>query len=262
MANLAGLTDIHPTAVVHRKAELGSGVRIGPYSVIYEDVVIGDRTLVASHVCIESGTRIGSDCEICPMAVLGGAPQDLKYEGSPSGVAIGDRNTIREYVTINRATEPGGVTRIGDDNLIMAYVHVGHNCSLGNGIVLANGVQLAGHVTMEDGAGVGGMTPVHQFVRVGRLAFIGGLSRVSKDVPPYFLAAGSPLRVVDINVVGLRRSSVPPETRLELKRAYRMLYRSGVNVRRALEVIRRDLKPLPELQHLIEFIDGSRRGIT
>lgn len=262
MGNLLDLTRIHPTAVIHPAAELGIGVSVGPYSVIHQDVVIGDRTQIASHVCIEEGTRIGSDCEICPMAVLGGAPQDLKYEGGSSGVEIGNGNTIREYVTINRSTEPESVTRIGDHNLIMAYVHVAHNCVLGNHIVLANGVQVGGHVMIEDFVGIGGLTPIHQFVRIGRMAFVGGMSRVAKDVPPYFLAAGSPLRVVGINVVGLRRRGLSPETRLELKRAYRLLYRSGFNVRRALESIRTDLQPSPEITHLTEFIGGSRRGIS
>jgi len=262
MGDLAGLTHIHPTAIVHPKAELGLGVSVGPYSVIHEDVIIGDRTQLASHVCIEHGTQIGADCEICPMAVLGGAPQDLKYEGGESGVVIGDRNTIREYVTINRATEPGGLTQIGDDNLIMAYVHVAHNCTLGSGIVLANGVQLGGHVTVEDCAGIGGLTPVHQFARIGTMAFVGGGSRVSKDVPPYMLAAGSPLKVVGINVVGLRRRGVSAETRAELKRAYRLLYRSGLHVRGALEAIEGELSRVPEIEHLVEFVSRSRRGIA
>jgi UDP-N-acetylglucosamine acyltransferase len=262
LGNLARLTEIHPTAIVHPKAELGSGVSVGPYSVIQEDAVVGDRTQVASHVCIEPGTRIGSDCQICPMAVLGGAPQDLKYGGGTSRLVVGDRNTIREYVTINRATEEDGETRIGSDNLIMAYVHIAHNCVLGDGVVLANGVQLGGHVEIEDLAGVGGLTPVHQFVRIGKLAFVGGISRVSKDVPPYFLAAGSPLRVVGINVVGLRRRGVSADTRLVLKRAHRFLYRSGINVRQALVSIQEELEPLPEIRHLVEFIENSSRGIS
>jgi UDP-N-acetylglucosamine acyltransferase len=260
--NLARLNDIHPTAIVHPRADIGAGVSIGPYSVIYEDVAIGDRTQVASHVCIEAGTQIGRDCQICPMTIIGGASQDLKYTGGPSQVVIGDRNTIREYVTINRATETDGETRIGDDCLIMAYVHVAHNCVLGNGVVLANGVQLAGHVEIEDAAGVGGLTPIHQFARIGKLAFVGGMSRVAKDVPPYFLASGNPLRIVGTNVVGLRRRGLTSETRLELRRAHRLLYRSDINVRQAVERIRDELKPLPEIVHLVEFIEGSRRGIS
>ncbi len=262
LGNLARLTDIHPTAIVHPKAELGAAVSIGPYSVIYEDVVIGDRTQVASHVCIESGTQIGCDCQISPMAVLGGAPQDLKYSGVPSSLIIGDRTTIREYVTINRATEEDDETRVGNDNLVMAYVHIGHNCALGDGVVLANGVQLAGHIEVGDWAGIGGMTPVHQFVRIGKLAFVGGMSRVAKDVPPYFLVAGSPLRVAGTNVVGLRRRGIPSETRLELKRAHRLLYRSGLNVGQAVERIRADLRACPEIACLIDFIETSRRGIS
>ncbi|MCK4547935.1 MAG: acyl-ACP--UDP-N-acetylglucosamine O-acyltransferase [Candidatus Eisenbacteria sp.] len=262
LGSVARLTSIHPTAIVHPKAELGSGISIGPYSVIHEDVAIGDGTQVSSHVCIEAGTQIGSDCQIYPMAVLGGVPQDLKYDGAPSRVVIGDRNTIREYVTVNRATEADGETVIGNDCLLMAYVHLAHNCVLGNGIVLANGVQLGGHVEVEDCAAVGGLTPVHQFVRIGRMAFVGGLSRVAKDVPPYFLAAGNPLKVAGINAVGLRRRGIPSEVRLELKRVYRLLYRSGFNVRQAVEAVRKELEPFPEVRHLAEFVENSGRGIS
>jgi UDP-N-acetylglucosamine acyltransferase len=255
-------TAIDATAVVSPRAELGSEAQVGPYAIIGENVVIGDRTLIGPHAVLDGYTEIGEDCKIHAGAVIGGEPQDLKYDGAMSRVRIGRRNTIREYVTIHRATEEGGATIIGDDNLLMAYVHVAHNCVIGDHVILANAVNLAGHVEIEDYAILGGVTPVHQFARIGRHAFIGGGSRVSQDIPPFVRCAGNPLRVVGLNSVGLMRRGFPAEVVAELKRAYRLIYRSDLNVSQAVERIRSELKPFPEISTFIRFIEISERGIT
>lgn len=252
----------HETAVVAAGATIGEGVRIGPFAVVGEQVTIGDGTRIAAHAVVDGWTTVGRECRIFPSAVLGSDPQDLKYAGEQSALEIGDHNIIREFVTLNRATGMGGGrTLIGDHNLFMAYVHVAHDCIIGSHAILANAVNLAGHVTIDDYASVGGMTPVHQFVRIGRYAFVGGGSRVSKDIPPYVRAAGNPTRVVGLNSIGLQRRGLSEEVRLELKRAYRLLYRSGLNVSQALARMRSDLPPLEEVRYLIEFVERSARGI-
>jgi len=255
-------TAIDSTAVVSPRAELGAGVHVGPYAIIEDNVVVGDRTVIGPHAILQGWTDIGEDCKIFAGAVIGGEPQDLKYDGATSRVRIGRRNVIREYVTIHRATEEGGVTAIGDDNLLMAYVHVAHNCVIGDHVILANAVNLAGHVEIENHAILGGVTPVHQFVRIGRHAFIGGSSRVSQDIPPYLRCAGNPLRIVGLNSVGLMRRGFPAEVVVELKRAYRLIYRSDLNVSQAVERIRSELKPFPEISTFLQFIEISERGIT
>jgi UDP-N-acetylglucosamine acyltransferase len=251
---VSDLSQIHPSA------QLGRDVTVGPYSIIGEHVVIGDRTNVGSHVVIEGWTEIGADNEIHHFAVIGTPPQDLKWEGAKSHVRIGRRNTIREFATVNRATGEGEETRIGDENLIMAYVHVAHNCVIENGTILANAVNLAGHVMIEEKAIIGGVTPVHQFVRVGRHSMIGGGSRVPKDMPPYLLGAGNPLRIAGINQVGLERRGFPEESMGALKEAFRLLYRSSLNRTQALERIRREVAPCSEVEHLVRFIGESERG--
>ncbi|MGD8394478.1 MAG: acyl-ACP--UDP-N-acetylglucosamine O-acyltransferase [Candidatus Eiseniibacteriota bacterium] len=254
-------TVIDTTAVVNPGAQLGVGVQIGPYAIIGKNAVIGDRSTIGPHAVIDGWTLIGDDCQVYPSAVIGTDPQDLKFDGARSFVEIGNGNVIREFVTINRATEEDGVTRVGDDNLLMAYVHVAHNCTIGSQVILANAVNLAGHVLIDDYAIVGGVTPVHQFVHIGRHAFIGGGSRVPQDVPPFIRCAGNPPRVGGLNSVGLKRRGFPEHVMTELKRAYRLVYRSDLNVTQALARMRDELEPLSEVMEFIEFIAASERGI-
>ncbi|MEB3330667.1 MAG: acyl-ACP--UDP-N-acetylglucosamine O-acyltransferase [Candidatus Sericytochromatia bacterium] len=255
------MIDLHPTAVVDARAVLAPGVRVGPYAVIGPDCFVGEGTVVGPHVVIEAHTTVGRDCRLHAGAVVGGAPQDLKHTGGVSYCVLGDRNTVREHVTINRATGEGDCTRLGDDNLLMAGVHVAHDCVLGNGCVLANGVTMAGHVVIEDHAVIGGMTGLHQFLRVGRLAMVGAMSRVTQDVAPFMLCEGAPPRVHGVNVVGLRRQGVPPATRRLLQRAHRLLFRSSLPVSGALAELAR-LGEGPELEHLVRFLQSSTRGIS
>lgn len=252
----------HGTAVVEAGATIGDGVTIGPFAVVGEHAAIGDGTRIAAHAVVDGWTTVGRHCRIFPSAVLGSDPQDLKYAGEQSALEIGDHNIVREFVTLNRATgQGGGRTLIGDHNLLMAYVHVAHDCVIGNHTILANAVNLAGHVSIGDYAAVGGMTPVHQFARIGRHAFVGGGSRVSKDIPPFVRASGNPIRIVGLNAVGLQRRGFSEEARGELKRAYRLLYRSGLNVSQALQRMRAELAPIEEVRILIEFVERSARGI-
>lgn len=253
---------IHPTAIVERGAELGPGVVVGPYSFIGPRVVIGEGTRIGLHAIIEGRTTIGPRCQIHHGAAIGNIPQDLKFRNVPTYVTIGAETTIREYATIHAATEEGEKTVVGDRVLLMAYTHVAHNCRIGNQVIMANGVNLAGHVRVDDYAILGGLTPVHQFVSIGTHSFIGGGSRVPQDVPPYVKAAGNPLRACGLNSVGMERRGIPADVRLELKRAYRILYRSQLNVSQALDRILRDLKPYPEVHEFVEFVRSSERGIV
>ncbi|MEM9007137.1 MAG: acyl-ACP--UDP-N-acetylglucosamine O-acyltransferase [Cyanobacteria bacterium P01_F01_bin.86] len=231
-------TLIHPTAVIHPGATLHPSVRVGPYAVVGEKVTIGPETEIGAHVVIDGHTEIGARNQIFPGAVIGVEPQDLKYDGSISLVKIGNDNRIREYVTINRATHAGEVTQVGDNNLLMAYVHVAHNCVLGNQIIIANAVSLAGHVEIESNAVIGGVLGIHQFVRIGRFAMLGGMSRIDRDVPPYMVVEGNPCRVRGLNAVGLKRSGIAEagsgRVYRELKEAYRLLYRSDMPLAEAI----------------------------
>ncbi|WP_071455749.1 acyl-ACP--UDP-N-acetylglucosamine O-acyltransferase [Gloeomargarita lithophora] len=260
------VTLAHATAVIHPGAQLHPTVRVGPYAVVGERVKIGAGTTIGAHVVIDGDTEIGAGNQIFPGATIGLEPQDLKYDGSLSRVRIGDNNLIREYVTINRATRAGEETVLGNHNLLMAYVHVAHNCVLENAIVIANSVALAGHVHIESRATIGGMLGVHQFVRIGRLAMVGGMSRIDRDVPPYMLVEGHPARVRLLNRVGLHRAGLAQgEEGQALKRAFRLLYRSGLTLSQALE----QLQPLTDqyetLRHLHQFLIESqgedRRGL-
>ncbi len=255
-------TVIHATAVVEPGAQLGVGVEVGPYAVIGSHVVIGDRTTVGPHAVIDGWTAIGDDCQIHASVVLGTEPQDLKFAGGQSFVEIGNNNIIREFVTINRATGEDELTVVGDHNLIMAYVHIAHNCVIGSHVILANAVNLAGHVEIDDFAIVGGVTCVHQFVRIGSHAFVGGGSRVPQDVPPYIRCAGNPMRVGGLNSVGLKRRDFSPAVLSGLKRAYRLVYRADLNVSQALARIRADGQLPAEVGAFVEFIAGSERGIV
>jgi UDP-N-acetylglucosamine acyltransferase len=260
---------IHPTAIIHPKAQLHPTVEVGAYAVIGDRVKIDRDTTIGPHAVIDGDTEIGAGNHIFPGVAIGLEPQDLKYRGANSQVKIGNHNRIREYVTINRATGEGEVTEIGNDNLLMAYVHVAHNCQIGDRVVIANTVSLAGHVHIESDAVLGGMLGVHQFVHIGRLAMVGGMSRIDRDVPPYLLVEGNPSRVRSLNLVGLKRSGV---AQLEggdvfalLKKAFRLLYRSGQPLAKALDELE-GLSSDDHVQHLCQFLRSSiapgRRGPT
>jgi UDP-N-acetylglucosamine acyltransferase len=254
--------DVHPTAIVHPAVELAAGVRVGPYAVIGEDVRIGEGTEIGPHAVLEGRLEIGPGCRIFAGAIVGFPPQDYKYKpGTPSGVRIGAETVIREYATIHRSSVEDGWTVIGDRCFIMASSHVAHDCRLGSQVILTGFSGLTGFVEVEDRAVISGLTGVHQFVRIGTLAYVGGCSRLSQDVPPYFLVEGNPAEVRGVNIVGLRRADVPPEERLVLQRAYKLLYRSGHSTAAALERIRQELPPSPYVHHLVEFIAASKRGI-
>jgi len=254
------LVKVHSTAIVHPDAKLGENVEIGPYSVINEHVNLADGVRVHAHVVIEPYTSIGAQTEIFPGAILGGVPQDRKFKSETSYLNVGENNIIRECVTLHRAAGEGNETRIGDNNLIMAYSHIGHNCHIGSWVTMANMVGISGHATVEDRVTIGGFVGIHQFVRIGTLSMLGGYSKVVQDVPPYMTADGRPVKVLDLNVVGLRRSGVPSATRLDLKQAYKLLFRSDMNVTQALEVIEREIPSSPELDNLISFMRNIRGG--
>jgi UDP-N-acetylglucosamine acyltransferase len=253
---------IHPAAFVDDGARLGTGVTIGPGAVIGPNVRIGDGTSVGSHALITGWTRIGKGCRIHHSAVLGSPPQDLKYSGETSYLEVGDRTEVREFVTANLATEPGATTRIGNDCLLMAYSHVAHNCQLGDHVILANAVQMAGYVTIEDWAIVGGGTVIHQFVRIGRHAMVGGGSRIPQDVAPYVKLAGNPPRLAGVNSVGLERRGFSAETCGALDRAYRILFRQGLTVQEAVARIRQELPDVAEVEIFARFAETSARGLT
>ncbi len=254
-------TDIHPTALIDPSAELAPGVVVGPYSIIGPNVKVGARTRIAGHVLIERDTSVGEECTISQGVILGTDPQDLKYMGEPTTLLVGDRTVIREYATLNRGTIASGVTRVGSDCMLMAYTHVAHDCHLGNHVILSNAVNMAGHVSIGDWAIVGGLTPIHQFVRIGPHAFVGGATRVAKDVPPYVKAAGSPMELYGLNSVGLQRRGFPEEVRRELKRAYRLFFASNHNVKQALERAREELRAIPEVEVFLSFFENSERGV-
>lgn len=257
------MAKIHETAIVYPGAKIAPNVEIGPYSIIGPHVEIGEGTKVGPHVMIDGWTKIGLNNTIYFGASIGLEPQDLKFYGEKSFLAIGDNNIIREYVTINRGTEGGGgETRIGNNNLIMAYCHVAHDCQLGNYIVMSNSANLAGHVVVEDHAVVAGVTGVHQFVRIGKMSMVGAHTKVVKDVPPYVMVDGHPARAVGINAVGLRRNGLSPEVRDEIKRAYKILFRSELNISQAIERMDQELKTSPEIEHFLRFLRNATRGIV
>jgi UDP-N-acetylglucosamine acyltransferase len=254
--------DIHPTAVVHPWARIGLGVKIGPYSVVGEHVAIGDGCTIGEHVLLAGRTTIGKNNTFFHGASVGTAPQDLKYRGELTELVIGDDNTFREFVTLNTATDTTEVTSIGSRCLLMAYAHVAHNCRIGDEVILANAVNLAGHVVIEDYATLGGMTPVHQFVNIGKYAFVGGGSRVERDVPPFIKAAGSPARVYGINSIGLERRGFSAERRARVKDLFKLLYRSELNVSQFLERLGNGYAGDEDAATLLEFLRRSVRGIT
>lgn len=252
---------IHPLAIVHPDAQLGRGVEVGPFCIIGEFAQIGDGTKLLSNVIVNGHTTVGRDCEVYPFSVIGASSQDKKYRGEVSYVRIGDRNVIREFVTINRGTGEGSDTVIGDDNHLLAYVHIAHNCRIGNRVVMSNLCQLAGHVTIGDGANIGGIVGVHQFVRIGRMAMVGGMSKVVKDIPPFMLVEGNPTAVYGLNSVGLKRNGLSPESVAELKEAYRILYRSNNNLSAAMERLRGTMRTAEGLELIAFLQEETDRGI-
>ncbi|MBI4430450.1 MAG: acyl-ACP--UDP-N-acetylglucosamine O-acyltransferase [Candidatus Omnitrophica bacterium] len=251
---------IHSTAIVHPDAQLAEGVDVGPYSIVGEHVKIGSGTRIGAHAVIDGYTTIGEDNNIFTGAVIGSVTQDKKYRGGKSFVRIGDRNNVREYVTVNPGTEDGSSTIIGNDNLLMAYSHVAHDCVVKNHAVLANVATLAGYVTIEDRAIVGGLSAVHQFVRIGKLAIVGGCSKVVQDIPPFIMADGHPAKAFGLNSVGFERNGISKEERLELKRAFKIIFRSKLSLSHAVQRIEADLKKLPAIIDLLSFLKSSERG--
>lgn len=250
---------VHPTALVDQSAQLGVDVEIGPYSIIGKNIKIGDRTGIGAHTVVEYAD-IGPDCRIFSGAVIGTAPQDLKYRGEETHLFIGSNTTVRECATLNRGSASTGETRIGERCLFMAYSHVAHDCRLGNNVIMANSVALAGHVSIEDYTVLGGMVGVHQFVRIGQFAMIGAGSMVPLDVPPYTQGAGDRLRLYGINLIGLRRKGFSNEVIQHIRRAYRTIYLSKLGLHEALEKLKTE-NPVDEVRYLVSFIEASTRGV-
>jgi UDP-N-acetylglucosamine acyltransferase len=253
---------IHSTAVIHPGAEVGEGCQIGPYCVIGSKVVLGANCRLHSHVVIDGQTRLGQSNEIFPFASIGLKTQDLKWKGGQTFTEIGDQNTFREYVTIHSATGDGETTRVGSFNHILAYCHLAHNVCVGNRVIMSNVATLAGHVIVEDHAVIGGLAAVHQFCRIGRMAIVGGCSKVVQDVPPFMLADGNPAATRTINKVGLERNSITEETQAALRQAYKILFREGLTVANALVRIENELPPLAEIKHLLQVARTSERGLS
>ena len=253
---------VHPTAVVHPRAELGEGSEVGPYCVIGEHVRLGRGCKLHSHIVIDGHTTLGDGNEIFPFASIGLKTQDLKWKGGLTRTVIGDHNTFREYVTIHSATSDGETTTVGSRNHILAYCHLAHNVTLGNHVIMSNVATLAGHVTVEDHAVIGGLAAVHQFCRIGKMAIIGGCSKVVQDVPPFMLADGNPAETRTINKVGLERNGVSEDAQSALKQAYKILFRDGLTLTNGLARIEAELPRGPELLHLVEFIRSTERGIS
>jgi UDP-N-acetylglucosamine acyltransferase len=254
---------VHPTAVVSPRAELGEGAHVGPFCTVGDEVRLGERVRLESHVVVDGRTEVGDDTHVFPFASLGLAPQDLKYRGEPAETRIGRRNRIREFVTVHRGTEGGGMlTSVGDDCLVMAQAHVAHDCHVGSGVIMANAATLAGHVTVEDGANVGAYSGVHQFCRVGREAYVGGYSVVVKDALPYALTVGNHAKCYGLNTVGMKRRGYPQETVEALHHAFRLLLSSKLNTTQALTHIRDEIEGSAEVEELVRFIETSRRGVV
>ncbi|HEV8197437.1 MAG TPA: acyl-ACP--UDP-N-acetylglucosamine O-acyltransferase [Gemmatimonadales bacterium] len=254
-------TRIHPSALVDPDAELGRDVEVGPFAIIGPGTCVADRCCIAARATLERNVRLAADVQVGQGSILGGDPQDLKYEGEESWVEIGEGTVIREYATINRGTAASGVTRVGRGCFVMSYVHLAHDCHVGDGVIIANGTQLAGHVTIHDRASLSGLVAVHQFTTIGSFAFVGGMSRVSQDIPPYVKAVGNPIELYGLNSIGLQRAGFSPETVSALKRAYRLFFNSELNLSQAIDRARTELPPLPEVENFLEFVSSSQRGV-
>jgi UDP-N-acetylglucosamine acyltransferase len=252
---------IHRTALIDPTAELGADVSVGPYCVIGPKVTVGERSSIAGHSVIERNTRVGEGVKIGYGTIIGNDPQDLKYKGEETWVEIGNATIIREYCTINRGSTATGKTTIGERCFLMTYVHIAHDCVIGNDVIMANSVQMAGHVTVFDRAIISGLVPIHQFVRIGTYSFVGGGSRVNQDVPPYTKAAGNPVHLYGLNSVGLQRAGFSPELKLALKRAYRLVFNSDLTVSQGVARARVELPQVPEVETFLQFIEASQRGV-
>lgn len=272
--------EIHPSAVVHPEAKLGHDVQVGPNAVIGAEARIGNGCLIGPGAVVDGNVTLGDECRLGPTvmiagntmvgrgnkffhgASIGNDPQDLKFQGETTYLEIGDDNVFREFCTVHLAAGEGEKTRVGSNNLLMAYVHVAHNCTIHDRVIIANAVNIAGHVEIESFATIGGMTPIHQFVRIGAYSMVGGASRLPQDVPPFVRVAGNPVEVCGINSIGLKRRNFSDEELLNIKKAYRLLYRSGLNVRQAVERIASDCKLTKSIEDLLAFIRRSERGIV
>ncbi len=252
---------IHPTSIIESNVTIGKNVTIGPYSLIKENVTIDDNCEIGSYVVLCPGTHLGKECKVFHHAVLGEAPQDLKFGGEETSVEIGERTVIREFVTVNRGTKAHWKTVIGSDCLIMAYVHIAHDCIVGNNVIMANATNISGHVEIQDWAIIGGMVGIHQFVKIGQHSLIGGHYRATKDVPPYIISAGEPLKFEGLNIIGLRRRGFSSDTVKHLKKAYKLIYNSQYNVSDAVKKILEDKKAPAEVKNIVDFIKNSDRGI-
>lgn len=254
---------IHETAIINPGAEIDSNVDIGAYSIIGDNVFIGSGTVIGPHVVIDPFVTIGRNCRIFQYAAIGAVPQSLKFEGEKTYVKIGNGTIIREFVTIHRGTGfGGGITEVGEENFLMAYTHIAHDCRVGRKVVMANNATLAGHITIGNHATIGGLVAIHQFVKIGEHAFVGGKSAVVKDVPPYVIAAGDRAELHGLNLVGLKRHGFSPTTLSLLKKTYRIIFRIGLTVNEAIERVRAEVEQVPEVVNFIDFIRSSQRGVT
>jgi UDP-N-acetylglucosamine acyltransferase len=253
---------IHPSAIISRNAEVASDVEVGAFVIIGENCTVPSGCIIAPRATLERNVTLGQNVQVGMGTILGGPPQDLKFAGEETTVEIGEGTVIREYTTINRGTSQSFKTTVGRNCLLMSYVHLAHDCHIGNNVILSNVVQLAGHVTVEDRAIISGLSAAHQFVRIGRQSFIGGMSRVSKDIPPFLKAVGNPVKLYGLNTVGLQRGGMEESTIRELKRAYRLLFRSDLNVTQAIERAQAEIEGLPEVRELIRFVEDSERGVV
>ncbi|MFL5401400.1 MAG: acyl-ACP--UDP-N-acetylglucosamine O-acyltransferase [Gemmatimonadales bacterium] len=252
---------IHPTALIDPRAEIGAGVTIGPFAIVGPQVTIGDRCRIGPRVTLQQNVRLAEDVSVGDGTILGGHPQDLKYDGEETWVEVGAGTIIREYSTINRGTAATSRTTVGARCFLMTYVHLAHDCHVGDDVVIANATQCAGHVTIHDRAILSGLNAVHQFVTIGTYAFVGGGSRVNQDIPPYVKAVGNPMELYGLNSIGLQRAGFPGETIAALKRAYRLFFNSDLNLSQALERARTELPSSPEVARFLEFVESSERGV-
>lgn len=254
--------DIHPTAVVARGVEIGADVRIGPFAIVGDGCVLGDGSTIGPHAVLERNVHLATNVRVGVGSVLGGDPQDLKFRGEDTTVEIGEGSVIREYVTINRGTAESMKTTVGRGCFIMSYVHLAHDCHIGDGVIISNTTQLAGHVTVEEKAILSGVSAVHQFALIGKYSFIGGCSRVAKDVPPYVKAVGNPVKLYGLNTVGLQRNGFSDDVIKELKRAYRLFFKSELNVSQARARAESELRHIPEVEEFLRFFERSDRGVV
>ena len=254
------MSAIHPTAIIHSSAEIADAAEVGAFASVGENCTVGPGCVIGTRAVLERNVHLGSNVKVGVGTVLGGDPQDLKYKGEPTTVEIGDGTVIREYTTINRGTTQSFKTTVGKSCFLMSYVHLAHDCHVGDGVIISNGTQLAGHVSIDEKAILSGLVAVHQFATIGRYCFIGGCSRVAKDVPPYVKAVGNPIKLYGLNSVGLERNGFPEDVRRELKRAYRLFFKSELNLSQAREKAAKELHPFPEIQEFLAFFDRSDRG--